>query len=42
MPTVKYLRVIGCKHDAANWNESYKKYHRNDTMKPIKAYLYIN
>ena len=42
MHTVNYLRVIGCEHDAANWNESYRKDHRNDKMKHMKAYLYIN
>ena len=29
MPTVNYLRVIDCEHDAANKNESYRKDHRN-------------
>ena len=42
MPSVNYLRVIGCEHDAANWNESYRKYHWNDKMKLMKAYLYTN
>ena len=42
MPTVNYLRVIGCEHDAANWNESYRKAHRNGKMKLMKAYLYTN
>ena len=29
MPTVNCLRVIGFEHDTANWNESYRKGHRN-------------
>ena len=29
MPAVNYLRVVDCKHDAANWNESYRISHRN-------------
>ena len=42
MPTVNYLRVIDFEHDAANWNESYRKSHRNDKTKLIKVYLYTN
>ena len=42
MPTANYLRAIGCEHDAANWNESYRKDHRNDNMKLMKVYLYTN
>ena len=42
MPTVNYLRVIGCEHDAANSNESYSKDHRNGKAKLVKAYLYTN
>ena len=42
MPTVNYLRVIGCEHDAENWNMSYKKDHRNGKMKLMKAYLYTD
>ena len=41
-PTVSYLQVIGCEHDSANWNESYRKDHRNGKMKLMKAYLYSN
>ena len=41
MPTVNYLRVIRgeYEHDAANWNESYRKDHRSGKMKLMKAYL---
>ena len=42
MPTVNYLRVIGCEHDAANWKESYRGGHRNGKMKLMKAYLYTD
>ena len=42
MPTVNYLRVTGCEHDAANWNETYRKGHRNGKTKFMKAYLYTN
>ena len=42
MPTVNYLQVIACEHDAANWNESYRKDHQNGKTKLIKAYLYTN
>ena len=42
MATVNYLRVIGCEHDVANRNESYKKDHRNGKRKLIKDYLYSN
>ena len=42
MLTVNYLWVIGCEHDAANWNESYRKEHRNGKMKLMKAYMYTN
>ena len=28
MPTVNYLRVIGCELNAANWNENCRKDHR--------------
>ena len=40
MPTVNYLRVIGCELDAANLNQSYRKDHRNSKTKLIKAYLF--
>ena len=39
MPTVNYLRVIGCEHDAVNWNESYRKGHRHG-KKFMRACLY--
>ena len=42
MPTVNYLRAIGCEHDAANRNESYRKDHRNGKIKGMKVYLYTN
>ena len=42
MLTVNYLRVIVCEHDAAKWNESYRKDYRNSKMKLMKAYLYTN
>ena len=41
MPIANYLRVIGSKHDAANWYESYKRDHRNGKTKIMQAYLYI-
>ena len=40
MPTVNYLQVIGCEHDAAYWNESYRKGRQNGKTKFMKAYLY--
>ena len=42
MPTVNYLRAIGCEHDAANWKESYRNCHQNGKTKLMKAYLYTN
>ena len=42
MPTVNYLQVIGCEHDAANRNMSNRKDHRNGKAKLMKAYLYTN
>ena len=42
MYTVNYLRIIGCEHDAANWNESYRKDHENGKTKLMKAYQYTN
>ena len=42
MPTVNYLRVIDCEHDAVNINESYRKDHWNDKRKFMKAYQYTN
>ena len=40
MPIASYLRVIGCEHDAATCNESYRKDLRKGKMKLTKAYLY--
>ena len=42
MPTVNYLRVLSCEHNAANGNESNREDHRNGKTKLMKAYLYIN
>ena len=42
MPTANYLLVIGCKHDAANRNDSYRKDHRSDKQKLMNVYLYTN
>ena len=42
MPAANYLRFIGCEHDAANRNESYRKDHRNGKTKLMMAYLYTN
>ena len=39
MPTVNYLRVADCEHDAANRNESYREDHRNGNRKLMNAYL---
>ena len=41
-PKVNYLRVIDYEQDVANRNENCRKYCRNDTRKPVKAYLYTN
>ena len=35
MLAVNYLQIIDC--DAANANESYRKYHRNDERRFVKA-----
>ena len=42
MLPVNYLRVIGCEHNAAKWNESYREDYRNGKTKLMKAYLYTN
>ena len=42
MSTVNYLRVIGCEHNAENWNESYRNDHWNGKIKLMKAYVYAN
>ena len=42
MPTVNYLRDIGCEHDAETGNESYRKDRRIDKRKLMKSYLYTN
>ena len=42
MSKVNYLRIIGCEHDAANWNESYRKDYQYGKRKLKKAYLFTN
>ena len=42
MPTINYLREIGCEHDAANWNETYRNDHRNGETKLMKVYVSTN
>ena len=41
MLAINYLRIIDCKYDAANRNESYQKEHRSSKRKFLKYYLYI-
>ena len=42
MPTVNYLLVIDCEHDAANRNDKYRKDYQNGKRKFMKPYLYTN
>ena len=39
MPTVNYLQIIDCEHDAAYKNESYREAHRNGRTMFMKSYL---